>query len=58
MVDDLITELEAARIADVSRVTIFRWLRDGKLEKVVIGGRPFVRRSQVEKMRPRRRKPK
>jgi predicted site-specific integrase-resolvase len=45
---DLVTELEAARIAGVSRVTIFRWLRDGKLTRVEIAGKPFCLRSEAE----------
>ena len=55
-IDDLVTEIEAARIAGVTRVTIFRWLRDGKLDRVEIAGRPFIKRSQVETMKPRRRR--
>jgi predicted site-specific integrase-resolvase len=54
--DDLITQLEAARLAGVSRVTIWAWLRDGKLDRVVVGGRPFVLRSQVERLRSQRRR--
>jgi predicted site-specific integrase-resolvase len=51
---DLITLVDAAAVAQVSVVTIWRWIRDGKLSRIEIGGRPFVRRSQVEKMQPRR----
>lgn len=45
---DWITQAEAARIRGCSQQAIFNLVARGKLEKLEIGGRTFVRRSQVE----------
>lgn len=49
-VDDLISMREAAKIAGVSHVTIWRWIQSGKLEGVRIAGHLLVERSKVAKL--------
>jgi hypothetical protein len=46
---DWITQAEAARIRGCKQQAIFNLVSRGKLETLEIGGKIFVRRSQVEK---------
>ena len=50
------TVTEAARLLDVSRTTIWRWINDGRLGAYRVGGRTIrIRRQDVRKMlRPTR----
>ena len=52
---DLLTLTEAGRAAGVDRRTIARWIVEGRLQRIEIGGRPFVSRRQL--MRTPRRRP-
>jgi excisionase family DNA binding protein len=45
---DLITPTEAARIRGVTRSAITALVKRGRLQVVEIGGRPFLRRGEVE----------
>ena len=55
--DNLITISEAAKRAGVHRVTMHNWIREGRIEVVRIGGRPFIRLVDAESLE-RLRKPK
>lgn len=44
---ELMSLPEAGRLVGVSRVTVWRWVRAGRLGSVQIGNRPYVLRSQV-----------
>lgn len=52
VLDDLVTQAEAARMRNVSREAIYGLVARGKLEVVEIGGQKFVRRSDVENYTP------
>jgi excisionase family DNA binding protein len=45
---DLITPTEAARVRGVTRSAIAALIKRGRLQVVEIGGRPFLRRGEVE----------
>jgi excisionase family DNA binding protein len=45
---DLLSVAEAAELCDVSRVTMHRWLKSGKLDCVRIGRNHFVLKADVE----------
>jgi excisionase family DNA binding protein len=45
--DDLISQAEAARLRGVSRQAIRKLVEAGRLGIVAIGGKTFVRRSEV-----------
>ncbi|QHN03813.1 helix-turn-helix domain-containing protein [Granulicella sp. WH15] len=49
---DWITQAEAARIRDVSPQGISDLIRRGRLQTLLIGGKTFVRRSEVEAFKP------
>jgi predicted DNA-binding protein (UPF0251 family) len=49
---DWISQAEAARIRGVSRQAITVLVRKGRLKKLEIGGRTFVRRKEVEEFTP------
>jgi excisionase family DNA binding protein len=44
---DLITQTEAARLRNVSRAAIHALVKRGRLSVVMVGGKAFVRRSEV-----------
>ena len=46
----LMTNVEAAETLRVSKSTINNWLFKGKLQRVKIGGRSFLKRDEVEGM--------
>jgi predicted site-specific integrase-resolvase len=52
--NDLVTLTEAGRIAGVDRRTIERWCAEGRLQRIEIGGHPFVSRAELAQT-PRRR---
>lgn len=47
MSDRYITIDEAAALGGVSRVTIYKWIASGKLERYKPNWRPYVRESDV-----------
>jgi excisionase family DNA binding protein len=47
LLDDLISQAEAARLRGVSRQAIRKLVEAGRFSVVAIGGRQFVRRSEV-----------
>ena len=49
---DLISISEAARVRDVSHTAIQDLIKRGKLTSITIGGRQFLRRSEVERFQP------
>jgi excisionase family DNA binding protein len=42
---------QAAKLLGKSRMTIFRYIKDGKLTPVIVGGKRMLSRSQVEGLR-------
>ena len=55
-VHDALTHKEAAAILGVSIMTVWRWVRDGKLHAVRIGDYTYISRSAVEKVKAEREK--
>lgn len=49
MLQDLISQTEAAELRGVSRAAIRDLVKRGRLRSVEVGGRPLVYRSEVEK---------
>jgi excisionase family DNA binding protein len=48
--NDLITQAEAARLRGVTREAVYDLVARGRLETIEIGGKKFVRRSEVLKL--------
>ena len=48
--NDLLTVGDAAKILQVSRMTVYRWIEAGKMLSVELGGIVFVAVKEVEKM--------
>ena len=42
---------QAAKLLGKSRMTIFRYIKEGKLTPVIVGGKRMLSRSQVEGLR-------
>lgn len=51
---DLLNLTKAARFLDVSYVTIYRWIKQGKLKTVRIGGTPFIALGDLVKIKGER----
>jgi excisionase family DNA binding protein len=56
--NELITPTQAARIRGVTRAAITSLIKRQRLRAIEIGGRPFVRRSDVENFAPEKPGPK
>lgn len=56
--NDLITPTQAARLRGVTRAAITSLMRRQRLRAIEIGGRPFLRRSDVENFAPEKPGPK
>ena len=48
--DQLLTIDEAAKLLSVSKMTLFRWDKNGYLKKVEIGGKRRYRKSDIERL--------
>ena len=48
--NDLLTIDEVAKLLKVSKMTLWRWSKSGRLKKVDIGGVPRYRRSDIENL--------
>lgn len=48
--DKLLTIDEAAKLLSVSKMTLYRWDRNGILKKVEIGGKRRYRKSDIERL--------
>jgi excisionase family DNA binding protein len=55
---NLITPTEAARIRGVTRAAITALVKRGRLQAVEVGGRSFLRRTEVESFEPEKPGPK
>jgi excisionase family DNA binding protein len=56
--NELITPTQAARIRGVTRAAITSLIKRQRLRAIEIGGRPFLRRSDVENFAPEKPGPK
>ena len=48
--NDLLTIDEVAKLLKVSKMTLWRWSKSGRLKKIDIGGVPRYRRSDIENL--------
>jgi predicted XRE-type DNA-binding protein len=55
---DLISQAEAARLRDVSRASISELIKRGRLSTATVGGRVFVRRTEILNFEEQKRGPK
>lgn len=52
--DDLKTIDEAADLMAVYRTTVYRWLEEKRLSGIVIGGKTFIHKSEIERINKER----
>jgi len=49
--DDALTQKEAAEALGVTTMTIWRWIRDGKIVAVKFGNYQLIPKSEVERLK-------
>ena len=49
--EDLISVGRVAKELNVSRVTAYQWIKDGKLNSIKLGGILFVPKSEIERLK-------
>lgn len=49
--NDFVNQSRAAELLGVSRVTIWQWLKAGKLQAVTVGGFRMITRSEIERLK-------
>ncbi len=48
---DFVNQSSAARTLGISRMTIWQWLKDGKIRGVIVGGLRMIPQSEVERLK-------
>ena len=47
---DFVNQTRAAEILGVSRMTLWQWIKDGKIQAVIVGGLRMIPQSEVERL--------
>lgn len=48
---DFVNQKRAAEILNISRMTIWQWIKDGKIQAVIVGGLRMIPQSEVERLK-------
>jgi len=48
---DFVNQKRAAEILGISRQTIWQWIKDGKIQAVIVGGLRMIPQSEVERLK-------
>jgi len=51
---DIMLPIQAARLIGVSRMTIFRWIKLGWIQPVIVDGKRMLAKNQLEEVRQKR----
>lgn len=51
---DIMLPIQAARLIGVSRMTIFRWIKWGWIQPVIVDGKRMLAKNQLEEVRQKR----
>ena len=49
-VDDALTQTDAAKILDITTMTLWRWIRDGKIATITFGRFKLIPKNEVERL--------
>jgi len=52
--DDLVTVAQAARELGCARLTIYRWIRAGKIVSIEVAGSPYILKTEVARLQEKR----
>ena len=52
--DDLVTIAQAAKDLGCARLTIYRWIRAGKIVSVEVAGSPYILKTEVARLKQER----
>ena len=48
---DFVNQTRAAEILGISRMTLWQWMKDGKIQAVIVGGLRMIPQSEVERLK-------
>jgi len=48
---DFVNQTDAAEILGISRMTIWQWIKAGRIQAVIVGGLRMIPRSEVERLK-------
>ena len=48
---DFVNQTRAAELLGVSRWTIWQWIKDGKIQAVIVGGLRMIPQSEVDRLK-------
>jgi len=48
---DFVNQTTAAKMLGVSRMAIWQWLRDGKIQAVIVAGLRMIPKSEVDRLK-------
>ena len=52
--DDLVTVAQAARELGCARLTIYRWIKAGKIVSIEVAGSPYILKTEVARLQKER----
>jgi len=52
-VKDVLTIRQAAKVIGVHKATIYRWIHSGKLNPVLLNGKPLIKKDDIISVRKR-----
>lgn len=56
--DDLVTVAQAAKSLSCARLTVYRWIRAGKIVGIEVAGTLFIAKTEVERLQAQQKKEK
>ena len=48
---DFVNQTRAAELLSISRMTLWQWMKDGKIQAVIVGGLRMIPQSEVERIK-------
>jgi len=52
--NDLVTVTQAAQSLECARVTVYRWIKAGKIVSIEVAGSPYILKTEVERLQKER----
>ncbi|GAI69994.1 unnamed protein product [marine sediment metagenome] len=48
---DYVNQTRTAEILGISRMTLWQWLKDGRIQAVIVGGLRMIPQSEIERLK-------
>jgi len=48
---DLLNQTRAAQVLNVHRATVWRWIKEGKVQTMIVGGLRMIPQSEIDRLK-------